>query len=290
MNTIQLECFVTIAQYLNFSRASEILKITQPAVSHQIRSLEEELGVKLFNRTSKRVSLTSEGIQFLPDAHLILRTAFSARERLGNHDSIITFDIGCHNCLELELFPDVLKDLSAEFPLIHPSIHIIPFPSLFGMIEDKKLHAVLSIKERQTKSALMYEELFRVPFACICTPDHPLAQQESVTKEMLTGNFVACSPQHISNTVFAIWSRILSEIQPHEHYFTNDFESIFTLTKAGFGFTVYPDLPCARQDGLRYVPITDLTSVSFGIYYHHQNDFPALHCFLKLCKKKLAVF
>lgn len=255
----------------------------------QIRSLEEELGVKLFNRTSKRVSLTSEGIQFLPDAHLILRTAFSARERLGNHDSIITFDIGCHNCLELELFPDVLKDLSAEFPLIHPSIHIIPFPSLFGMIEDKKLHAVLSIKERQTKSALMYEELFRVPFACICTPDHPLAQQESVTKEMLTGIFVACSPQHISNTVFAIWSRILSEIQPHEHYFTNDFESIFTLTKAGFGFTVYPDLPCARQDGLRYVPITDLTSVSFGIYYPHQNDFPALHCFLKLCKKKLAV-
>ena len=48
MNTTQLECFLAVAEHLNFSRASEELKMTQPAVSHQIRTLEEELGVKLF--------------------------------------------------------------------------------------------------------------------------------------------------------------------------------------------------------------------------------------------------
>ena len=58
MNTVQLECFVTVAEHLNFSKASRVLKITQPAVSHQIRTLEEELDVKLFNRTSKSVTLT----------------------------------------------------------------------------------------------------------------------------------------------------------------------------------------------------------------------------------------
>ena len=46
MNTVQLECFVTVAEHLNFSKASRVLKITQPAVSHQIRTLEEELNVK----------------------------------------------------------------------------------------------------------------------------------------------------------------------------------------------------------------------------------------------------
>lgn len=51
MNTVQLECFMAVAEYLNFSKASLALKITQPAVSHQIQTLEEELGVKLFNRT-----------------------------------------------------------------------------------------------------------------------------------------------------------------------------------------------------------------------------------------------
>ena len=112
MNTIQLECFVTVAQHMNFSRASENLKITQPAVSHQIRTLEEELGVKLFKRTSKSVALTPEGIQFLPDAELIIKTALSAKERLGRHENFIPFEIGCHNHLELALLPSVFRKLS----------------------------------------------------------------------------------------------------------------------------------------------------------------------------------
>ena len=67
MNTVQLECFMAVAEYLNFSKASLALKITQPAVSHQIQTLEEELGVKLFNRTSKSVTLTQEGSRFCRD-------------------------------------------------------------------------------------------------------------------------------------------------------------------------------------------------------------------------------
>ena len=81
MNTVQLECFVAVAEHLNFSKASRELKITQPAVTHQIQALEEELNVKLFTRTSRSVSLTQEGVLFLPDAQLMLRTAMSARER-----------------------------------------------------------------------------------------------------------------------------------------------------------------------------------------------------------------
>lgn len=65
MNTVQLECFIEVSQTLNFSRAAQNLKMTQPAVSHQINSLEAELGTKLFNRTSKSVELTRDGIRFI---------------------------------------------------------------------------------------------------------------------------------------------------------------------------------------------------------------------------------
>ena len=109
MNTVQLECFVTVAEHLNFSKASRVLKITQPAVSHQIQTLEEELGVKLFNRTSKSVTLTQEGISFFADAQLILKTAVSAKERLGKHEQFIPFELGCHNYTEMNLFPPCLK-------------------------------------------------------------------------------------------------------------------------------------------------------------------------------------
>lgn len=62
LNTTQLECFLAVANCLNFSRAAEQLRLTQPAVSHQISTLEDELGVKLFKRTSKSVRLTRRGI------------------------------------------------------------------------------------------------------------------------------------------------------------------------------------------------------------------------------------
>ena len=65
MNTVQLECFLAVAEYLNFSKAADFLKYsTQPAVSHQITSLEDELGTRLFVRTSKNVSLTEAGLMF----------------------------------------------------------------------------------------------------------------------------------------------------------------------------------------------------------------------------------
>ena len=193
MNTIQLECFIAVAEHLNFSRASQALKITQPAVSHQIQSLEEELEVKLFRRTSKSVSLTPEGLQFLPDAELILKTAFSAKERLGRHESLIPLEIGCHDRMALELLPDLFHQLALEFPLLRPSVRMVPFPSLLGLVENQKISAAFDFKEGQKKSALRFKALSSAPIACVCTPDHPLAQYEVLTKDMLQGNLVVCS-------------------------------------------------------------------------------------------------
>lgn len=58
MNLFQLECFLAVASHLNFARAAEQLHVTQPTVSHQIRSLEKELGVSLFTRSTRSVALT----------------------------------------------------------------------------------------------------------------------------------------------------------------------------------------------------------------------------------------
>ena len=111
MNTVQLECFLAVAEHLNFSKASRVLKITQPAVSHQIQALEEELDVKLFVRTSKSVTLTREGMLFLPDAQLILKTARSAKTRLGIQEDFLPLNLGCHNYPESGVFPPVLNSL-----------------------------------------------------------------------------------------------------------------------------------------------------------------------------------
>lgn len=289
MNTIQLECFIAVAEHLNFSRASEELKITQPAVSHQIRTLEEELDVKLFKRTSKSVSLTPEGVQFLPDAELILKTSFSAKERLGRRENFIVFEVGCHNHMELNLLPPVFRKLGEEFPMLRPSVRMVPFPSLLGMVENQKIHAAFQIKEGQKKSSLYFKELFSSPVSCVCSPDHPLAHYDSLTKEQLSGSIIACSPRQISATLFSIQNRILYHLEPEQQYFTESIESAFTLTKAGLGYVLYPDIPHLREPGLCYVPVTDLPSLPFGVYYRYDNDHPVLKRFLSLCAETSTV-
>ena len=282
MNTVQIECFLSVFEHLNFSHASEALKISQPAVSHQIQTLEEELGVKLFKRTSKSVTITPEGIQFLPDAELILKTVHSAKERLGKHENLIHFDIGCHNHLELNLLPALFQKLTKEFPLLRPSPHLAPTPSLLGLVENQKLIAALGIKEHQKKSALFFRELCSAPMACICYPEHPMSQYDSVTTDMLTGSFVACSPRQIHDTIFTIQNSILAGLPPQQRYVTGSIESAFTLAKARFGYTLYPDIPRARVEGLRYIPVTGLPQVTFGVYYQQKNDHPVLRRFLTL--------
>ncbi|MCA5964907.1 LysR family transcriptional regulator [Blautia sp. RD014234] len=85
MNTVQLECYMAVAENLNFARAAEQLHITQPAVTHQIDSLETELDVKLFKRTTRTVELTSPGWVFLGYARDILAKTAQAKNRLAGH-------------------------------------------------------------------------------------------------------------------------------------------------------------------------------------------------------------
>ena len=283
MNTIQLECFIAVAEHLNFSRASEALRITQPAVSHQIQSLEEELNVKLFKRTSKSVSLTQEGIQFLPDAQLILKTALSAKERLGQHEHFIPFELGCHNRMEINLLPPILKTLADDFPLLRPVIQLVPFPSLLELIENKQIHAAFGIKEEQKKSSLYFREFCSAPVACICSPGHPLAQYESLTKKQLSGNIIACSPRQIADPIFSIQNSIVTKLRPEQRYFAENIESALTLVKAQIGYTLYPDVAPARESDLRYIPVTDIPRMPFGVYYRYDDDHPVLRRFLRLC-------
>ena len=287
MNTVQLECFLSVAEHLNFSKASRELKITQPAVSHQIQALEEELEVKLFSRTSKSVSLTPEGILFLSDAKLILRTAMSAKERLGKHEHNIHLELGCHNHMELSLFPPVLKTLYAEFPLLRPNFHLVPFPSIFNMLENRQVHAVLGIREEQKKSSLAFRELCSVPMACVCPPEHPLSVHRTLVKSQLSGNFIACSPRQVPDAIFTIQNNILVNLPPECRFFAENIESAFTMAKAEIGYTLYPDIPQAREAGLCYIPITNLPKISFGVFYLEDDDHPVLKRFLTLIAQYL---
>ena len=162
MNTTQLECFMSVANFLNFSRAAEQLRLTQPAVSHQINTLEDELGAKLFYRTSKRVRLTQEGHLFSQYAREILSLSRASRARLKEsvETSALRFGIGCRSFLELRLLPPVLSRLQEVLPQLQPVPRLVPFDSLENLLEDGSIQVMFTFQETAPRRAV-YRELTR---------------------------------------------------------------------------------------------------------------------------------
>ena len=291
MNTVQLECFLTVAEYLNFSKASEALKLTQPAVTHQIQSLEKELDVKLFRRTSKNVSLTQEGYLFLADAQLILKTAISARERLGNHEHFLPLELGCHNQAELRLLPPVLHDLYEEYPLLRPNIRLIPLPSLMNMLENNQIDAALGLRENRKKSSLYYKELCMARYACICAPEHPAARYDSPYHR------TALRSRKLYRLHTASGSRLFFQCaespavqsspgQPLSHRQHGQRPRSCQSADRLHHLSGYP---AARDRDLRYIPITDLPAASLRRLLSAGSRSAVLKRFLALMGESLSL-
>ena len=187
----------------------------------------------------------------------------------------------------MNLLPPILKELSEEFPLLRPSIRLVPFPSILGMVENTQLLAALGIKYGQKTSSLWYKELASAPIACVCSPNHPLAQYKALTKGQLQGNFIACSPRQLPDSVFTIQNNIFMTLPSEQRFITDSLESAFTLVKAEIGYSLYPDIPHTRDPGLCYIPVTGLPKVSFGVYYPYDHDHPVLKRFLALLSRHM---
>ena len=285
LNTTQLECFLAVSNFLNFSRAAEQLRITQPAVSHQINTLEDELGVKLFHRTSKSVRLTQAGQMFIQFAGDMLRLADLSKTRLKEYQRSLPLrlGIGCRNMSELRLLRPALSRLRQEFPQLLPVLRLIPFDSLENLLEEGNIQVMLTTLENAPKKAV-YQELVRCPVVCICSEGHPLAGHAQLTLSQLkeAGRIAACMPPAYPRGLFAIQNQIVSGRGTDQLLFCDNPEVMSTLVGAGFAFAVSMDLPYDRVPGLRYIPLPEFEPISYGAAYLPGEKAPALRRLLKL--------
>lgn len=289
MNTAQLECFLSVARFLNFSKAAEEIKMSQPAVTHQIKTLEQELGVKLFKRTSRTVRLTREGFLFLHDAEQVLRITERAKQNLSARKESVLLSIGCHNMAEAGLLPPVLKKMNAHHKGFRPFIHMIPFESLTNLLENEQVDVMFGIKKAYKKTFLRYQELTVTPVACVCSKEHPLAQYSSLKTEQLTGTMILCEPRKIDDSIRRLQQEAADKIPFSERLFGDGHESMVTLLRAGLGFTLLPLFSASTDSDLAYIPMTDLPELSFGVYTRKGDGNPILKEFTGLLKEELLV-
>lgn len=291
MNTTQLECFMSVANFLNFSRAAEQLKITQPAVSHQINTLEDELGVKLFHRTSKSVRLTQEGFMFTQYAGEILKISEFSKARMKEMSQLAQtrIVIGCRNTVELRLIVPALKRLRELNPEILPVLRLIPHDTLESLLSDGEIHVIFTFEKSTTPPKVRYRELVRCRPVCIFNSEHPLAKCESLTLEQLkdAGRIATCRPPVCPLPIFTIQSQVVGSRETTQILFCDNQEILIPLMLAGYAFSVSVDFPNTTPPELVKVPLSEFEPLSFGALYLPESGGAALKLFLDVLKESL---
>jgi DNA-binding transcriptional LysR family regulator len=184
MDFDQLRSFVEVARLKNFSRAAGKLGLTQPAISTQIRQLEDEFGVRLFDRIGKKVFLTQPGILLLDHAGRILNVEREAMEALRDlmPNPAGRLNLGATEASCLYLLPKVF----ASFKKQHSEVRISVYRNFTTKIVEKLMEdsvdlgfVSLPVSAREIETI----PLFREPVDLAVAPGHPLAARSSVTLE-----------------------------------------------------------------------------------------------------------
>lgn len=292
MNTFQLTCFLAVAETLSFARAADLLNVTQPAVTHQIHTLEAELRVKLFRRTTRTVALTQEGRIFVGDAQNILHLLERAQNRFAQPpgQEIQTLSVGCHIHGQLFMLADVLRRLGEQYPNLHPRLQVVPFQYLYRMLAENEMDVVMAFQQATGKKLpLVYRELGRIPVVGYCSSEHPLAGKASLSIDDLSREkLILHDPRRSPETITRLQAQLTEGHLPAELYFCDSEEAAITLAQAGYGVAVLPGMLVDRNPPLAGVPIEGVEPLSFGLYYKTLAGNPLLRDFVALAREHLA--
>lgn len=290
MNTFQLACFLKVAETLNFARAAERLSVTQPAVTHQIRSLEEELGVKLFRRSTRLVELTREGLLFTSDARTIMETAARARARFEapEKEAVVAFAVGCQSHAYLSGLSGVLRELKEKYPGLHPRFQTGPAPHIHRLLKEGEVEVVLDFRESGTgKGAEVYRELLKVPLVCLCSRENPLAGQKSVSLEDLKKEkLIFSNPVRNPEAVLRVQELLMRGRSIEDIYFGDSPETALLLARAGYGVSFLPRLFLPEDPLLAQVPVEGAGEMSFGICVRPGEESRVVKDFIRIARSQ----
>ena len=158
MSDRRLQVFHVVAGVLSFTRAADILHMTQPAVTHQIRQLEEELNARLFDRSNNRISLTAAGEQVMQYAEKIIglygEMSESVKSLTGDRAGLIT--IGASTTIAEYMLPGLLGDFRKHFPEVQICLRVANTDAIVSLVADNTID--LGVVEGEVENQLLRVE------------------------------------------------------------------------------------------------------------------------------------
>lgn len=293
MELRKLHYFVALAEELHFGRAARRLHITQPPLSMAIHALEQELGVRLFERAPRRVTLTHAGAAFLEQARLLLARAQEAAElaRAAARGAVGRLRIGFMSGSIYTLLPPLLREFSTRYPAVQLELRELPMPEQMQQLRRGEIDVGV-VRPPVDDAELESEVVFEEPLIVALPRGHPLARRARI------------AVRHLANEPFVMFQRRPGLVMHHlvlrfclQHGVTPraaqevaQSHAVAGLVSAGIGIALVPaSIQGTRMRGVEYRPLAEKSPPVLTVLAWRRDDAsPVLAAFRRAAHEAAA--
>lgn len=287
----QLLYFVTVAEELHFGRAADRLHIVQPAVSQQILRLEAELGIALFDRSTRRVTLTIAGQRLLPEARAVLSAVQNARQSVADvaAERAMTLRLGTSTGLG-ERLPRVLAELRARIPDQAVELVGLPVQERLTQTACGGLDAAL-VRGPASHPGLRLQPVWEDLLVAVLPATHPLARQPLIGLSQLAALPLRMVAREINPPLVDLLlaaCRCAGFEPRHEPAAASDQDLLAAIGASPASWTVYYDAQAemlsARPAGVAFVTIDPPLRMPTSLALPVTGESAALQALLDACR------
>ena len=257
MNIRDLTYLLAVHDLQHFGKAAEATCISQPALSMQLKKLETELGVQLFERGNRRVMTTPIGQEVVKLARDIVTDVktMKALAKAAEAPFAGTMTIGAFPTLAPYFFPHVIPKLNKKFPdltllLVEEKTDVLMSKLLEGELDA----AFLALPIEHV--ALSQRLLFSDPFYLAVPRDHALAKRKRVTAQHLENETILLLNEGHCLREQALSFCALASAQENASFRATSLETLRQMIASGIGITLIPEIAMQKNDGICYIPFT----------------------------------
>ncbi len=292
MELRHLRYFIGVAEEENVSRAALKLHVSQPALSRQIRDLEEELGFLLLERSAKSVRLTEAGRAFLTEARAVLQRTEDAVKAARAIATGVRGElhVGYAPSLTARILPPTLRAFQSELPNVRVRLHDLSTEEMLAGLREGKLQIAFVVRLTPALlRGLRFEELARDSICLAVAPKHPLAGRRTVTlAEVAREPLVTYSRKDYPDAhenLAAMFAAIKSKPRIAEEH--DSVSSLIAAVEAGNGVAIAPQsLACTAGPRLKLIPFSPAPApLIIGAAWSKDGLTAAAERFLKCAKE-----
>lgn len=278
---------------MNFNRAADALNYAQSTVSAQIKLLEEELGVSLFDRLGKRIVITEAGQKLMRYAQKMIDIEKETLTEISNSETLIgSISVRAPQSVGTYLLPSVLQQFQSQYPRVGFDVSSCALFTLGQELRSGIIDVAFLLAE-SVNAADLTAELIRIePLVFVSDSNHVLTKSVGMTFRDLNGQSILL-PKHDCSYKMQFEEMLTAEnIRPSVMMEFNSIEAIKQCVIKGLGITVIPEIAVKEelaQEKLKKIPWLDEPMETGVLMIRHKDKWisPALQAFMDICRETM---